>query len=197
MNTKRPIDDEVPGNERDSGSNNNNNNVITKKKPRRRRSAKLKELPQSLERLERLFANVNTFCAFCDARLTTAITWDRIRSAVPGVELEDLAAINVILPDFVHFSTTNDDDYNSRPILLVQFGKPVNKRIAREKHGQAVGNRGDDWKMQREAPKVKPEAIKKLIDTQNKQFKKGLSAFIDSCQSQVTFIATYLAQVEQ
>ncbi|KAI8139448.1 P-loop containing nucleoside triphosphate hydrolase protein [Fennellomyces sp. T-0311] len=132
------------------------------------------ELPQALERLQNLFARLNTFCAFCDARLQTAMTLERIQSAVSNTQINDLAAINVILPGFVQFTYEGNT-------LALQFGKSVNKRVAREKHTAALANRGDDWEYSKK-PDIKPEAIKKTIDTRNHRFQRELEKFITACR---------------
>lgn len=162
---------------RSADSENDQQRNVTKKS--RTKSSNLK-LPPALERLERLFPEINTFCAFCDARLTTAVTLDRIRSAVPDARLADLAAINVIMPDFIHFEHQNAN-------MIIQFGKPVSKRIAREKQTSAMRNRGDEWAMRKPAPKpLKPEMIKRTIDQRNKKFIKSLKDFFSRCLKEVS-----------
>ncbi|KAI8372767.1 P-loop containing nucleoside triphosphate hydrolase protein [Radiomyces spectabilis] len=151
-----------------------------------------------LERLERLFRSVNTFCAFCDARLTTAMTFSAIKSSVPEVELRDLAAINVIIPDFVQFSSPSEDATHNAAVdpqsmIVIQFGKAISKRAARDKHALSVGNRGDDWHFRgQEVKPVKPEAIRKAIDKRNKQFTEALQRLIRSCHKKNINVDTHI-----
>ncbi|CDH48895.1 dead deah box helicase [Lichtheimia corymbifera JMRC:FSU:9682] len=131
-----------------------------------------KQQPQPPEfiRLFNVFTQLNTFCAFCDARLTTAITLDKIQSAVNGVQLDDLAAINVIIPDFIHFDQG----------LTIQFGKPMTKK--RESPIATRGERGERSNQYRSPPSVKPEVVKKTIDARNLRFKRAIANFISECQ---------------
>ncbi|KAI9488424.1 hypothetical protein BDB00DRAFT_932711 [Zychaea mexicana] len=139
-------------------------------------------LPPALDRLQDVFGRLNTFCAFCDARLTTALTWRRIQSAVPNVTLDDLAAINVVLPDFVTL-TYEDDESSKQPVLEVQFGRLVSKRAAREKQTAALQNRGDDWDFRRKkTPEIKPDQIQKTVHTRNRRFQQGLAKFVVACR---------------
>lgn len=134
-----------------------------------------KQQPQPPEfiRLFNVFTQLNTFCAFCDARLTTAITLDKIQSAVNGVQLDDLAAINVIIPDFIHFDQG----------LTIQFGKPMTKK--RESPIATRGERGERSNQYRSPPSVKPEVVKKTIDARNLRFKRAIANFISECQDKV------------
>ncbi|CEP09281.1 hypothetical protein [Parasitella parasitica] len=137
-----------------------------------------------LQELQTKFERLNVFCAFCDARLTTSITLQSLQKAVSNLTVEDLASINVIVPNFVKFN------YVSNQVLEIEFGRPVSKKLSKQKHAQAIGNRGDDWvrRFSRKnvgddsTPKpVKPDAVRRLIEQQNKVFDKALDAFIKHC----------------
>ncbi|CAO0799241.1 unnamed protein product [Mucor circinelloides] len=138
-----------------------------------------------LQELQGKFEKLNVFCAFCDANLTTSITLQSLQKAVSDLTVEDLASINVIVPNFIKFN------YVSNDILEIEFGRPANKKLSKQKHAQAIGNRGDDWfrgfssssrNRDESAPKpVKPDAVKKLVEQQNKLFDKALTKFIKHC----------------
>lgn len=154
-------------------------------------SLSLKRVKAScLRELQTKFERLNVFYAFCDARLTTSITLQGLQKAVSDLTVEDLASINVIVPNFVKFN------YVSSEILEIEFGRPASKRLSKQKHAQAIGNRGDDWcrgfskskDRGESAPKpVKPDAVKKLIEQQNKMFEKALAKFIKHCDDKVKF----------
>lgn len=144
-----------------------------------------------LQELQGKFEKLNVFCAFCDANLTTSITLQSLQKAVSDLTVEDLASINVIVPNFIKFN------YVSNDILEIEFGRPANKKLSKQKHAQAIGNRGDDWfrgfssssrNRDESAPKpVKPDAVKKLVEQQNKLFDKALTKFIKHCDDKVIF----------
>ena len=129
--------------------------------------------PSELIRLFHLFKQLNTFCAFCDARLTTAITLDKLQSAVNDVQLDDLAAINVILPDFIHFDQG----------LTIQFGKPIAKK--RESPLSTRGEGGGGSNQYRSPVSVKPEVVKKTIDKRNLRFQRAIDDYITQCEKKV------------
>lgn len=129
--------------------------------------------PPEFIRLFNVFTQLNTFCAFCDARLTTAITLDKIQSAVNGVQLDDLAAINVIIPDFIHFDQG----------LTIQFGKPMTRK--RESPIATREERGERSNQYRSPPSVKPEVVKKTVDARNNRFKRAMASFVSECQDKV------------
>lgn len=133
-----------------------------------KRARKQQQHPPEFIRLFHLFTQLNTFCAFCDARLSTAITLDKIQSAVNDVQLDDLAAINVILPDFIHFDQG----------ISIQFGKPMSK-----KKESPLATRGSN--QYRSSPSVKPEVVKKTIDARNLRFQRAIAKFISQCQNKV------------
>ncbi|KAF1797843.1 P-loop containing nucleoside triphosphate hydrolase protein [Mucor lusitanicus] len=136
-----------------------------------------------LQELQSKFERLNVFCAFCDARLTTSITLQGLQKAVSDLTVEDLASINAIVPNFVKFNHVSSD------VLEIEFGRPASKKQSKQKHAQAIGNRGDDWFLRgfsknrdQGTPKpVKPDAVKKLIEQQNKMFDKALAKFIKHC----------------
>lgn len=145
------------------------------------KKAKLVEIPACLQELKSKFEAVNIYCSFCDARLTSSVTLESLQKAVPSLTCQDLAAMNVILPNFVKFNSV------SAETLQVEFGKPVSKKTAKDKHGQALRNRGDDWSMNL---KIRPDVIKKSIEQHNNLFKNALPKFLKTCQEKVrsTFI---------
>lgn len=140
-----------------------------------------------LQELQSKFERLNVFCAFCDARLTTSITLQGLQKAVSDLTVEDLASINAIVPNFVKFNHVSSD------VLEIEFGRPASKKQSKQKHAQAIGNRGDDWFLRgfsknrdQGTPKpVKPDAVKKLIEQQNKMFDKALAKFIKHCDDKV------------
>ncbi|ORY97959.1 P-loop containing nucleoside triphosphate hydrolase protein [Syncephalastrum racemosum] len=155
----------------------------------RKRARQQDPIPDFLIELTTLFERANTFCAFCDARLTTALTLDKILSSVNDLQLRDLAGINAILPNFIHY-------YKEDTVVVVQFGKPLSKQTMREKHSAAMASRGDDWQFKQPRP-VKPEAIQKTIQSRNKQFQKAVTTFTNRCRKEgVDPEARYAAAVE-
>lgn len=142
-----------------------------------KRARKQQQHPPEFIRLFHLFTQLNTFCAFCDARLSTAITLDKIQSAVNDVQLDDLAAINVILPDFIHFDQG----------ISIQFGKPMSK-----KKESPLATRGSN--QYRSSPSVKPEVVKKTIDARNLRFQRAIAKFISQCQNKDIDPVAYLKQ---
>lgn len=147
----------------------------------------LVDLPDSLKELKQKFEATNIYCAFCDARITASVTLQGIQTAVPNLTCQDLAAINVIIPNFVKFSPVSEET------LEVEFGRAVSKKASKEKHGHALGNRGDEWanmvglfgKKYNNETIVKPDAIKKMIEQQNKLFIKSLSDYLKQCKEKV------------
>lgn len=151
-----------------------------------------------LQELQNKFERLNIFCAFCDARLTTSITLQGLQKAVSNLTVEDLASINVIVPNFVKFN------YVSNEILEIEFGRAISKKLTKQKHAQAIGNRGDDWfrgfssknNKDDNMPKpVKPDAVKKLIEQQNQVFVKALNKFIKHCDEKVLFVYNLLRMI--
>lgn len=143
----------------------------------RKRPRQQEPIPDFLVRLGAVFERANTFCAFCDARLTTALTLDKILSSVNDMQLRDLAGINAMLPNFIHY-------YKEDAVTVVQFGKPLSKQTMREKHSAAMASRGDDWQFKQPRP-VKPEAIQKTIQSRNKQFHKAVTVYLNKCKKEV------------
>jgi DEAD/DEAH box helicase domain-containing protein len=145
------------------------------------------ELPEILKELKQKFEATNIYCAFCDARITSSVTLQSIQKAVPNLTCQDLAAINVIIPNFVKFNPVSVET------LEIEFGRAVSKKASKEKHGHALANRGDDWadmaglfsKKSSETTIVKPDAIKKLIEQQNKLFNKSLLDYLKQCNEKV------------
>ncbi|KAI9248872.1 P-loop containing nucleoside triphosphate hydrolase protein [Phascolomyces articulosus] len=150
-------------------------------KTKKTKKQQVEKLPPKLERLQCVFSGLNTFCAFCDARLLTVLTWSRIQSAVPNVTMDDLAAINVILPDFIAF-TLDESDNNATTEWIIQFGKLISKRVARQKQSEALQNKGDAWEYPTKKLDMKPDQIKKTVDTRNHRFQQGLNKFILACR---------------
>ncbi|KAF7728390.1 hypothetical protein EC973_006198 [Apophysomyces ossiformis] len=144
---------------------------------RSRAASTIPVLPPALERLDRLFQNLNTFCAFCDAHLTTAMTFNHLKASITELQLQDLAAINVVMPGFIQINHSED----ATDVLVVQFGKPVSKEASRKKHADVLKNRGDEWRQPRA---VKPEAIKRAIAAKNRQWKQALAAYMKKCQKE-------------
>lgn len=147
---------------------------------------KLPVIPQILLDLQKKFEAINVFYAFCDARLTSSITFESLQKAVDNLTIEDLCAINVIIPDFVKFNSVSDQ------VMEVEFGRSVSKSISKQKHALALGNRGDDWfngffKKSKDAPSPpKPDAVKKMIEQKNNLFIKSMKKFIKHCADEVT-----------
>lgn len=144
-------------------------------------------LPLVLEELQKKFEAVNIFSAFCDARLTSSLTFQSLQKAVDNLTIEDLCAINVIIPNFVKFNAVSDE------IMEIEFGRPVNKSIAKQKHAAALGNRGDQWlqsgfKKDTAIPSLKPDAVKKMIDQKNKLFIKCMDQFLKHCAEKVSLL---------
>lgn len=149
-------------------SDNNNNNTNVNKK------SKGPERPKLFQQLKAKFEKVNIFYAFCDAKLTTSITFQTIQKSVPDLTMEDLVAVNVIIPNFVHFH------FIDAHLLEIEFGTTQNKnRAARETES--------DWWSKRTsaAPTIKPDAIQKIIEQQNKLFENSMHAFLIRCQQEV------------
>jgi DEAD/DEAH box helicase domain-containing protein len=159
----------------------------SKAKPSKKKLKCVENIPDILKELQKKFQALNVFCAFCDARLTNAITFQSLQKAVANLKLEDLAAINVIIPDFIKFNPVSDD------IMEIEFGRPVSKTISKQKHTQALGNRGDDWvrgfishHKDKNIPKPpKPGTVKKMIEQQNNIFAKSMNKFILDCEEKV------------
>lgn len=106
-----------------------------------------------LRQLKNKFEAINTFYAFCNANSSTfAVTLNSLQRVVPDLTCQDLAAINVILPNFVKFN------YVSAEILEIEFGYPVSKKGS------------------------KPVAVKRLIDQQNNLFNKAIPTFLKLCK---------------
>jgi DEAD/DEAH box helicase domain-containing protein len=140
------------------------------------------EIPDVLLQLKSTFEAVNIFYAFCDARLTTSVTLQSLQKSIPNLTLQDLAAINVIIPDFVKFKSL------SMATIEIEFGRPVSKKASKDKHIQALANRGDVWNnFSKKETVVKPNAIKKMIEQQNKLFEKAIPIFLNTCKEKVCF----------
>ncbi|KAG1351765.1 hypothetical protein G6F62_002886 [Rhizopus arrhizus] len=146
-------------------SDNNNTNVNKKSKG--------PERPKLFQQLKAKFEKVNIFYAFCDAKLTTSITFQTIQKSVPDLTIEDLVAVNVIIPNFVHFH------FIDAHLLEIEFGTTQNKnRSARE-------TESDWWSKRTSAtPAIKPGAIQKIIEQQNKLFENSMHAFLIQCQQE-------------
>ncbi|KAI9277405.1 P-loop containing nucleoside triphosphate hydrolase protein, partial [Sporodiniella umbellata] len=135
--------------------------------PKRKFSTKdTKTLPVLFQALQKKFEKVNLFYAFCDAKLTTLMTLPNLQRAIPDLTLDDLAAVNVIIPQFVQFNLIDT-------VWEIQFGKPTSKKAAKEKH--------DEW-WTKSTPAVKPTAIKKLVEQQNDLFETSLHSFLNRCE---------------
>ncbi|KAG2226825.1 hypothetical protein INT45_005790 [Circinella minor] len=165
--------------------------ITTKAQKKQKKKQPEEQLPPALERLQTIFSRLNTFCAFCDARLLTVLTWSRIQSSVTDVNLTDLAAINVILPDFITFTLQEEQEE-----LTIEFGKLISKRVAREKQSTALQNKGDEWEYSKYTNKsnIKPDQIKKTVDTRNHRFQQALRKFVLSCRKQGLDPETHLAK---
>ncbi|KAI7901494.1 P-loop containing nucleoside triphosphate hydrolase protein [Cokeromyces recurvatus] len=125
-----------------------------------------------LKDLEKKFEAINIFCAFCDARLTTAVTFQSLQKAVANLTIEDLAAINVIIPDFVKFNPI------SKETLEIEFGSS----ISHNKNNVSNKFDNDEFNFNKSVPVIKPKAVKKHIQQQNTLFKKSLNQFIKECK---------------
>lgn len=137
-------------------------------------------IPTFLLDLKTKFEATNLFYAFCDARLTSSITLASIQKVIPDLTCQDLAAINVIIPNFVKFNVV------SAETIEIEFGRPVSKRASKGKHSQALGNRGDEWSFgSKKEVVVKPDAIKKMIEQQNIIFEKAIPAYLKVCEEKV------------
>lgn len=176
-------------------TNDDSNNSKIATKPLNKKQKSLETIPDILKELQQKFEALNVFCAFCDARLTTSITFQSLQKAVTNLKIEDLAAINVLIPNFVKFNPVSDD------IMEIEFGRPVNKTVSRQKHAQALGNRGDDWVRGFNQSKdnndntvkpIKPNVVKKLIEQQNNLFVRSMNKFILDCEKKVKYnLATW------
>ncbi|KAI9306892.1 hypothetical protein BJ944DRAFT_262813, partial [Cunninghamella echinulata] len=62
----------------DIKENNKHENKLSKRSANFPRS-----LPPKLERLNKLFQKLTPFCAFCEARLTNIMTFEKMKNAVP------------------------------------------------------------------------------------------------------------------
>lgn len=136
------------------------------------------DIPDILQQLQAKFEAVNIYCSFCDARLTSSVTFEALKKAVPNLTCQDLAAINVILPNFVKFNSVSTET------LEIEFGQPASKKTSKDKHGQALRNRGDDWFGKKEAV-IKPDVIKKMIQQQNNLFVNSIPNFLKTCHEKV------------
>jgi DEAD/DEAH box helicase domain-containing protein len=164
-------------------NNNSRSKAVTK--PSNKKLKCPETVPDILKELRRKFEALNVFCAFCDARLTTSITLQSLQKAVSNLKLDDLAAINVIIPNFIKFNPISND------IMEIEFGRPVSKATSKQKHTQALGNRGDDWVrgfVNKDSMPVKPNAVKKMIEQQNNLFIKSMNKFILDCEKKVTLL---------
>ncbi|KAG2208134.1 hypothetical protein INT47_010496 [Mucor saturninus] len=151
------------------------------------------EIPACLQELQSKFEAVNIYCSFCDARLTSSVTLESLQKAVPSLTCEDLAAMNVILPNFVKFNSVSTET------LQVEFGTPVSKKSSKDKHGQALRNRGDDWFIDNNKNQavIKPDLIKKSIGQQNKLFKDAIPNFLKTCQEKNVDPKVYLLEQQE
>ncbi|KAI8994891.1 P-loop containing nucleoside triphosphate hydrolase protein [Pilobolus umbonatus] len=139
------------------------------------KQASREPLPSSLSRLKKIFESLNVFCCFCNAKMTTSLTLHKLQSVVSDLQVEDLASINVIIPDFIHMN------YLPENTLEVEFGSPCSKQSSRLKQIQASGNRG--WYLTQNEKTIKTDVIKKHIDHQNKLFVDSLLKYLDCCHN--------------
>ncbi|KAI9476016.1 MAG: P-loop containing nucleoside triphosphate hydrolase protein [Benjaminiella poitrasii] len=109
--------------------------------------------------IEKKFEAINIFSAFCDAHLTTAVTFQGLQKAVADLTIEDLAAINVIIPNFVKFNPV------SKESIEIEFE-----------------NLKNEFSFNKSLPTIKPDAVKKFIKQQNDLFKKSLTQFKKHCK---------------
>lgn len=117
----------------------------------------LPELTNEVKRLKNIFEQLNVFCAFCSARLTEArLTFEGLKKAVPDLTIEELAGVNVVVPSFIHF------EYEIDQILEIDFGPKKKKKS---------GNKP-----------MKTDAIKKIIDDNQRQFLTCLDQFLHACK---------------
>lgn len=143
------------------------------------------DLPPYLQQLQSTFEAVNIYCSFCNARLTSSVTLQALQKAVPDLTCQDLAAMNVMLPNLVKFNSVSTET------LQIEFGTPVSKKTSRDKHGQALRNRGDDWSVSKKVM-IKPDVIKKSIEQQNALFRDALQKYLQTCQEKVFHFKVYM-----
>ncbi|CAO3650845.1 unnamed protein product [Cunninghamella blakesleeana] len=137
-------------------------------------------LPPKFERLNNVFQKLSPFCAFCEARLTNVMTFEKMKSAVPELTIEDLAAIKLIVPHFIQYeytsvtnSSSNSTDNN---IIQVQFGKQLSIKANEAKHSRTIKNKGDQLDIQRYL--ISSDKILKTVKQDNDMFLKALYKFI-------------------
>ncbi|KAI8079987.1 DEAD H helicase [Halteromyces radiatus] len=143
----------------------------------------------SLERLNQVFQKLTPFCAFCEARLTTIMTFQSMQSAVPELMFQDLVAIKTILPTIIEYnyadeSQLNTSEENASKVIEVRLGKQVSQLANRAKHTRVISNQGDESRHQAiQRHLVKPAAILKTIQRNNEKFVGALDKFVETANS--------------
>lgn len=139
-----------------------------------------RSLPPKLERLNNIFQKLSPFCAFCEARLTNVMTFEKMKNAVPELTIEDLAAIKLIAPHFIHYEYMSASDSSSNSanesVIQVQFGKQLSIKANEAKHSRAMKNKGDQIDIQRHL--LSSDKILKTVKKDNDMFLKALNKFI-------------------
>lgn len=125
----------------------------------------LKKRSDPITQLKNKFEAITTFYVFYNANSTAAVTLSSLQQVVPDVTLQDLAAINVVLPDFIRF------EYVTRETIEIEFGYP-----------SGVNNKNT----------LKPAKIKQLISQQIKLFNKALADFLKMCKQKQLDASDYL-----
>ncbi|KAI8068899.1 P-loop containing nucleoside triphosphate hydrolase protein [Thamnidium elegans] len=118
----------------------------------------------AIKQLKTKFEAINTFYVFYNANSTAAVTLNSLQQVVPDLTLQDLAAINVILRNFITFK------YTTSETIEIEFGYP------------SVNNN----------KKTLMATIKQLISQQTKLFNKALADFLKACKQKELDPSDYL-----
>ncbi|KAI9262495.1 P-loop containing nucleoside triphosphate hydrolase protein [Helicostylum pulchrum] len=127
-------------------------------------SSSHKKRSDAINQLKNKFEAINTFYVFYSANSTAAVTLSSLQKVVPDVTLQDLAAINVVLPNFIKFQ------YITSETIEIEFGyvpSSVKKTL-------------------------KPAKIKQLISQQINLFNKALADFLKMCKQKQLDASDYL-----
>ncbi|KAI8087955.1 P-loop containing nucleoside triphosphate hydrolase protein [Gilbertella persicaria] len=131
-------------------------------------SKKQKIFPDPLHHLLQVFKQLNVFCTFCQAHLTTVITFENLQKSMPHLTLDDLIGIHVIMPHFVHVHTSDHGAFE------IEFGQP--------------------W-IDTTRSRIK---LQTWIEQQNTLFIQALTAFVDDCEKKQLNITEHIqAQIDQ
>ncbi|KAI9033706.1 P-loop containing nucleoside triphosphate hydrolase protein [Phycomyces nitens] len=116
-----------------------------------------------LVRLWDIFRKLNTLCAFCEARMDSAITIEMIQKSI-GNDLDprDLIAINNIVPGWI----VMDNSQGTPGSMTVQFG-PESPLVSTTSKNIRPAT---------------PLAIKTAIETRNTRFRRALDRFVNNCK---------------